>query len=212
MLFYVDANDSLMALCFDPDDIHWHSGAGQPVRHWHALAHPESGQELCRWFELNVLCHLTALLPESDLAEHLLPSARPEHGHPPRLWNQARHSVMITGDVIMSHCLWDIYVMPLVRFVWVTFDCIFEFLRTFGFNSVPGLHLDRIPTMRPSTCIWVLIVSWWNQSDHLGLGSVWPSVCHPGYQKHSHPTWPTLIFIFILHCQMDDCVSFWLFI
>lgn len=37
-------------------------------------AHPESGQELCRWFELNV-----------DLAEHLQPSARPECDHPPRL-------------------------------------------------------------------------------------------------------------------------------
>lgn len=105
--------------CFDPDDILWHSGTGQPVRSWHALAHPEFGQELCRWFELNVLCHLTALLPESDLAEHLLPSASPEYHHSPSVYNYTCHSVMIFGeldlnlDVIMPHCLWEIYAMRL---------------------------------------------------------------------------------------------------
>lgn len=31
VLFCVDANDSLMVFCFDPDDTPWHSGTGQPT-------------------------------------------------------------------------------------------------------------------------------------------------------------------------------------
>lgn len=64
-----------MASSFDPDDVltFWDQAADRSS--WHALAHPESGQQFCRWFQLNVLCHLTVLLPESDLAEHLLCSA-----------------------------------------------------------------------------------------------------------------------------------------
>lgn len=160
MLFYVDANDSLMALCFDPDDILWHSGTGEPVRSWHALAHPESGQELCRWFELNVLCHLTALLPESDLAEHLLPSASPEYHHSPSVYNYTCHSVMIFGDqdlnldVIMPHCLWEIYAMRLTVLFVLFLITNSQFLRTDTLCNVPGLHPDGIQVMSHSTSIW----------------------------------------------------------
>ncbi len=72
----------LMASCFDPDDILWHSGTRQQTGSaWHALAHPESGQQLCRWFELNVLCHLTA--PLTGIRLGWTPSALSKCSIPP---------------------------------------------------------------------------------------------------------------------------------
>lgn len=141
---------------------------------WHALAHPGSGQDLCRWFELNVLCHLTALLPESDLAEHLLPSANSEYHHLPTSYNYTCHSVMIFGDlvlnldVIMPHCLWEIYASS--HFVCVTSNYTLAFLRTDRSYNVPALHPDRIRILNHSTSIWFLIIN--NVSNIVGLVSI----------------------------------------
>lgn len=66
-----------------------------------------------------MLCHLTALLPESDLAEHLLPSANAAHYNILIIYNYTCHSTMIVGgrvltvDLIISHCLWEISVIHL---------------------------------------------------------------------------------------------------
>lgn len=127
-----------MAFCFDPDDILGHSGTGQQTgSSWHVLAHPESGQQLCRWFELNVLCHLTALLPESDLAEHLLPSANPAYHHILTIYNYTCHPVMIFGDFGskfgFSHAtlLMGIFCFASVLFCFsATFNWTFTFLCT----------------------------------------------------------------------------------
>lgn len=171
-----------MALCFDPDDMHWHSGAGQPVRHWHALAHPESGQELCRWLS-STRCVISR---SSYRNQTWLNTFWPERGQSATIHHASEIKLVILFWLLAMQSCHIVY----GKLMWCHLSVLFVLV--LGFCSVPRLLLDRILIMRP--CIWVSSsthvlknhnicrISWLNWNDQ-GLNLVQT-------EDSSVTTWP----------------------